>query len=433
MWPFEQKQRVERVEPTFDVRAASPENPTTSLSNPADWLVSVMGGGPTQAGPVVNEQSAIRSTTVFRCVSLLAGLIAWLPMMVYHRSPSGRKVADSHRLYPLLHDSPSDLMSGFIWRELMAVDLLLGGNHYSLIEYDGAARVVGFIAVPRNAVRVEKIKGRLRYFVTYSDGVEDYDQSDMLHVPGLGFDGIRGISPIAAVSRQAIGLSLAMEEFAGRMHSNGARPSGVVKGSEGLGKDVQAFRRLKAEFEAAYAGLSNAGKTIFLDKGMDWTPMQISPQDAETLESRRFQISDIARAFGVPPHMVGETDKSTSWGSGIEQMTIGFLTFSLAPWLSRIEGELNRKLFSGSPYYAEFNRDALLALDSAAQAALFASAIQNGWMKPSEVRRLKNLPAETGADRLFIQSNLTPIAQAGTAPAKAPAPTTDPNPGEPDQ
>lgn len=415
MWPFSRKAAsppaASRIEPILN---ASPENPTTSLANPADWLVSIMGGGPSIAGPVVNEQSAMRATTVFACVSLVSGLVASLPIVIYERAKSGRRVADDHPLWPILHGDPNETMSGFTWRELIGVDLLLGGNHFSPIEYNGAGRVTGLFPIPRNSVAVFRTpKGRLRYRVSLPDGVEEVDAADMLHVPGLGFDGIQGISAISN-ARQAIGLSLAMEEGMARMHANGSRPSGVVSAEDGWGKDPrEALQRVRAQFEQAYAGLPNAGKTLFLDKGMKWSAMQINPVDAETLAQRRFQTADICRVFGVPPFMVGETDKTTSWGSGLEQQTLGFLQFSLNRWLKRIEGEINRKLLAGGAFYAEFDRDALLSMDATSRAAFFSNMVQNAGMTPNEVRRKQNLPDVDGGNQLFINSACVPLDKAG--------------------
>jgi HK97 family phage portal protein len=172
--------------------------------------------------------------------------------------------------------------------------------------------------------------------------------------------------------------------------------------------------------------LRNVGKAIFADKESTWTPISLTARDAQTLESRRFQVSDICRLFGVPPHLAMETDKQTSWGTGVEQQTLSFLRFSIDPWLKAIEDELKRKLFSRTKFYAEFDRDALLAMDSEAARELFASAIQNGWMKPSEVRRLKNLPPEAGADQLFINSTMQPLKLAGQKPAEPAAPAPAP-------
>jgi len=219
-----------------------------------------------------------------------------------------------------------------------------------------------------------------------------------------------------------------MEESIGRLHANGMKPS--VKVTSPPGMKPEAFRLFKAQIDAAYSGLGNAGKVLYLDNGAQADAWSISPEDAQVLENRRFQVADICRIFGIPPHMIGETDKTTSWGTGIEQQTIGFLRFSLAKDLSRIEGELNRKLFTG-PFYCEFDRDALAAMDAKAQMELFASAIQNAGMTPNEIRRKRNLPDVEGGDQLFIQSATIPLSMAGKAqqqqppkpPTKAPPPT----------
>lgn len=308
-WPFSTPSGASRIEPTFAPRAASPENPSTSLSDPASWLTDLFGGGPTFAGPSVTETSAMRSSTVFRCVSLKAGLIASLPLVVYQREPTGRKEAVKHRLYPLLADEPSDLMSAFIWKELIAANLMLSGNHFSIIEQDNAARTIGLLPVLPHQVTVARVKGRNRYTVRFNDGQEILDQSEVVHVPGVGFDGLRGLSPIAWAGRQPIGLGLAIEESVGRIYSNGMMPASVIEVPKGLSD--AALKRLKAEVAALHTGVANTGRALYLDQGGKMTPLQISPLDMQTLESRRFQVADICRLFGIPPHMLGETDKTT--------------------------------------------------------------------------------------------------------------------------
>lgn len=412
-WPFSAPSRAERIEPSFTPRASSPENPSTSLSDPASWLSNLFGGGSTYAGPAVNETSAMRSSTVFRCVSLKSGLIASLPLVVYERTANGRKEAVKHRLYPLLADEPSDLMSSFIWKELIAANLMLAGNHYSVIEQDNAARTTGLLPVMPQQVTVARVSGRNRYTFRFTDGQEILDQDEVIHVPGVGFDGIRGLSPIAWAGRQPVGLGLAIEETVGRTYSNGMLSSGAIELPAGL--SPEALKRLKAEVAAMHAGVGNAGRVLYLDQGGKWNPLTISPQDMQTLATRSFQVVDICRLFGVPPHMVGETDKTTSWGAGIEQQVIGFLLFSIDPDLCRIEAELNRKLLK-HPYYCQFDRDALRAMDSKTMAEIFASGVQNARYTPNEVRRQTNLPDMPGGDQLFIQGATVPISQAGKKP-----------------
>lgn len=419
MWPFASRRQepAQRVEPSF--QAASLENPSTSLANPAAWLTEALGGGSSHAGPHVSETSAMRSTAVFRSVALKAGLIGGLPLVVYERTDAGRRPATAHRLYRLLHDEPNDMMSAFIWKELIGANLMLAGNHYSVIEYDQAARVLGLLPVQPQQVKVERVNRRARYTFTFADGREILDQAEVIHVPGIGFDGLKGISPIAWAGRQPIGISLAMEESVGRLHANSMRPASTLTLPSG-GMTPGGVKRLRAELEAMFAGVGNTGRTLLLDHGSQWNSMQMTMEDAETLESRRFQVADIARLFGVPPHMIGETDKQSSWGTGIEQQTIGFQKFNLDLELSRIEGELNRKLFE-HPYYCEFNRDALNAMDAKTQSDLYASAVQNARMTPNEVRRLSNLPDQAGGDELYIQSATIPLRLAGQvqpSPAK---------------
>lgn len=419
MWPFARRDPpAARIEPT--IRNASLENPSTSLADPDIWLTEALGGGLTYAGPPVSETSAMRSAVVFRCVSLKSGTVASLPIEIYERTAAGRRRAIEHPLYPLLHDDPNDLMSGFVWKELIEANLMLAGNHYSVMEMTGGGRVIGIIPVQPLQVDAQRVRGRNRYTIRLTDGTEVLDQDEIIHVPGIGFDGLKGLSPIAWAGKQPVGISLAIEEFVGRMHSNGARPSGVIEVPPGM--DAIAFRRMKAEWDALYGGAPNAGKTMFVDQGVKWNQMQMTMEDAQTLESRRFQAADIARLFGVPLHMIGETTASTSWGTGIEQMTIGFQKFSIDPDVTRIEGELNRKLFT-APFYCEFNREALNAMDAKTQAELYASGVNNARFTPNEIRRASNLPDKEGGDDLYINSTMVPLRTAGQAPAE---PTTEP-------
>lgn len=425
MWPFRsaRPRPVDRVVPTL--KAASLENPNTDLSNPAEWLYEALGASRSWSGHAVSETGAMRSTAVFRCVALKSGVIASLPLQVYERTEVGRKVAEGNRIYPLLHSEPNDLMSSFIWKEFMVSNLMLSGNHLSVIEYDNAARVVGLLPVPWQMVTPERKAGRNRYTIRFSDGsFEVLDQDEVIHVPGLGFDGIKGISPIQWAGKQAIGTAFALDELVGRMHANGVRLSGVLSVAKATASDKEALKRLLAQIRDLYSGQSNTGATLVVDPESEWTPMQMSLADAQTLESRRFQVTDICRLFGVPPHMVGETDKTTSWGTGIEQNQIGFQIYNLEPELSRIEGELNRKLFSGSRFYCEFNREALMAMDAKTQMEMWASSINNAGMTPNEIRKKRNLPpVGPEGDKLYIQGATVPLGQQPAA--KPPAPTSE--------
>lgn len=409
-----------RVEPTLAIQNASPENPSTNLADPASWLYEAMGGGASAAGIHVSEHTAMRSTAVFACVALKSGIAASLPLNIYERTPNGRRLADNHRLYPLLHSQPNEAMTSFTWMELLEANVLLAGNHYSIIDHDNAARVIGLIPAMPQQVTVRRVNYRNRYRFQFPDGVEELDQDDVLHVPGPGFDGVKGLSRIASVGRESIGLGLALQEFVGRMHANGMRPSISIEMAKGL--SPEGMKRLRTELDALYSGVHNAGRWLLLDAGMKASAMQLSPEDAQTLDTRRYQVVDICRIFGVPPHMVGETDRSTTWGTGIEQQTIGFQKFSMDPDLGRIEAELNRKLLS-PPFYCEFNREALSAMDAKTISELYAQGVQNARYTPNEVRRLTNLPDLPGGEKLYINAATVPIDSAGKPTTAAPPPT----------
>lgn len=416
MWPFSRKRKAdppavepERKDPAFE---ASIENPSTPLT--ADELVLITGGSPTIAGPLVSETTSIRSVDVFRCVSIISGMCASLRMNVYRTDMSSglRSLSPNHRLYPLLRMAPNPYMSAFNWKELILVNLCLWGNHYSRIEYDNAGRIKGFVPLPPPIVDPFREKdGTLKYKVTTEGGYEVYNSEDMIHVPGLGFDGLRGLPVISAVARQAIGTSLAMEEFTAKLHANGVRPSGIGKVKEGI--SPEALRRMKHTFETLYSGSTNAGTTLWVDSGTEWQPMQLSPQDAQTLDARRLSTAQICNAFGVPAVLLNENANMTAWGSGIEQIMLGFLMTSINPWLERIESELNRKLFMGSQFDVEFDREGLIVLDSKSKAELFQKLINSGVMTPNEARRKLNLPDMEGGDQLFIQGATVPLNQAG--------------------
>lgn len=404
---------------TASFRNTSPENPSTSLSNPSSWLVDAFGGTSTDSGVLVSEATAMRTSAVYGCVSLIAKTIGSLPLKVYRRKTNGDPVEMPDTLpYYLLHDEPNPAMTSVVWREFLIANILLGGNAYAVIGRNQANQVVDLFPIHHSHVTVERVNGRNRYTVHLSDGTaEKFDQSDFLHIPGLGFDGVRGMSVITWAARQAVGLSLATEQHGSKLFSNGARLGVILKHPKNL--SAPAIARLSEQFNAQHAGLSNVAKTLILEEGMDVSNVSMTSEDAQFLETRRFQVEDIARFFGVPPHMIGHTDKQTSWGTGVEQNTLGFLIFTIIPWLTRFEQELNRKLFPRSPFYAQFKHQGLMRGDSKARADYYASGHQNGWLTTNEIRKAEDLPPVPGGDTLFVQTNLAPMQSLVAAPAPA--------------
>jgi HK97 family phage portal protein len=378
--------------------------------------------GGTSSGKPVNEHTAMQMTAVYSCVRILAEAVAGLPLHLYKYTASGGKEkALSHPLYFLLHDEPNPEMSSFVFRETLMTHLLLWGNAYAQIIRNGKGEVIALYPLMPNRMRVDRdSKGELYYSYTrYSDEAPTINgmtvtlrASDVLHIPGLGFDGLVGYSPIA-MAKNAIGLAMATEEYGAKFFANGAAPGGVLE-HPGTIKDPQ---KVKESWNMAYQGSGNAHRVAVLEEGMKYQPIGISPEQAQFLETRKFQINEIARIFRVPPHMVGDLEKSSF--SNIEQQSLEFVKYTLDPWVIRWEQAISRSLLSPSEkklYFSKFNVDGLLRGDYASRMNGYATARQNGWMSANDIRELENLdriPAELGGDLYLINGNMTKLHDAG--------------------
>ena len=301
-----------------------------------------MGG--TTAGKIVTERSAMQMTAVYSCVRILAEAIAGLPLHLYRYTDEGSKEkALDHPLYLLLHDEPNPEMSSFVFRETLMTHLLLWGNAYAQIIRNGKGEVVALYPLMPNKMTVDRDpEGHLYYqYNRNSDEAIKPSQTvllqprDVLHIPGLGFDGLVGYSPIA-MAKNAIGLAIATEEYGAKFFANGAAPSGVLE-HPGTIKDPQ---RVRDAWQSQFGGSSNSGKVAVLEEGMKYTPISIAPEQAQFLETRKFQINEIARIFRVPPHMVGDLEKSSF--SNIEQQSLEFVKYTLDPWVVRWEQSIVR-------------------------------------------------------------------------------------------
>lgn len=378
-------------------------------------------GGST-AGKNVTERSAMQMTAVYSCVRVLSEAVAGLPLHVYkYRSEGGKEKALNHPLYFLLHDEPNPEMTSFVFRETLMTHLLLWGNAYAQIIRNGKGEVVALYPLMPNRMTVDRDENRRLYYKYYRGNDEairskEYEiilsPYDVLHIPGLGFDGLVGYSPIA-MAKNAIGLAIATEEYGAKFFANGAAPSGVLEHSGTL-KNPD---KVRESWNATFGGSHNANKVAVLEEGMKYTPISISPEQAQFLETRKFQINEIARIFRVPPHMVGDLEKSSF--SNIEQQSLEFVKYTLEPWLVRWEQSMVRSLLTPSEkreYFIKFNVDGLLRGDYASRMSGYATARQNGWMSANDIRELENLdriPAEEGGDLYLINGNMTKLADAG--------------------
>ena len=378
--------------------------------------------GSSTSGKKVNERSAMQMTAVYSCVRILSEAVASLPLHFYEYRGDGSKAkATDHPLYFLLHDEPNPEMSSYTFREVLMTHLLLWGNAYAQIIRNGKGEVIALYPLMPDRMSVDRDeKGQIyyQYYMTVDDAPTNKGKwvslasTDVLHIPGLGFDGLVGYSPIA-MAKNAIGMAIACEEYGAKFFANGAAPSGVLE-HPGTIKDPS---RVRESWTQTFGGSSNANKVAVLEEGMKYTPISISPEQAQFLETRKFQINEIARIFRVPPHMVGDLEKSSF--SNIEQQSLEFVKYTLDPWICRWEQAMVRALLSAQEkkkYFIKFNMDGLLRGDYQSRMNGYAVGRQNGWLSANDIRELEDLdkiPAELGGDLYLINGNMTKLQDAG--------------------
>ncbi len=379
-------------------------------------LYRALGSVPTSSGETVNTASVLGLAAAWACVNLLAGTIASLPLMVYRTRNGARTVASDHPLYRILHDSPNADQTALDFWEFVCASLELHGNAYAEVVRARNGRIIALgVPITPELVTVRRLDtGALEYEWVDQGRRIIAGQDRVLHIRGFGGNPLGGLSTLSA-GRQSFGLAQAIERASGDTFRNGVRPSGLLKTADTLTID----QRKQAEelLQEKFSGAINAGRPMLLDRGMDWVQLSISPEDAQMLQSRAFSVEEVCRFFGVPPFMVGHTEKTTSWGTGLEQQTLGFQKFTLRRRLKRIEQALEKQLLSVADRLAgitiEFNLEGLLRADSAARASFYQLMLTNGVMTINEVRSLENLPPVEGGDEPRMQMQNVPITQAG--------------------
>lgn len=382
-------------------------------------LFQWMGGGMSSSGVAVTEQSAMRVSAVYACVNIIGGALASLPLPVYQRTPDGR-ARSSHDYWWLLNESPNDMMSASVFWEWMASSLLLNGDAFAEIMRGGRKpQAVAFVPHHKSRVEVLKEEGRLWYWITGDDGKKRLlDQDDMLHIPGPGFDGRNGMSQIRHALRNSAGIALAADDYSAAFFKNGAKPDFALEVDGTVNPEQQEM--IRNNWVKRYMGTTeNSRLPALLTGGMKVHELTMNADDAQLIETRRFQVEDVARIFGVPPHMIGHTGASTSWGTGIEQQSIGFVKYTLQRHLVKIEQELNRKLWpTRERYFVEFATAGLERGDYKSRNEGYRIALgragEPGWMTVNEVRRLENMPPVVGGDEITKgASNEAPAQAAG--------------------
>lgn len=399
----------------LEQRSGSPENPATSLSNPAAWLWDAFGATPNVSGVAINEKTALSVLAVFACVRIISEAVASLPLITYRRLTRGKERATDHAVYALLHDRPNPEMSAMTFRETLQAHVLTWGNAFAEIETNKAGTVIGLWPLLPDRTRARRVSGHRLYDTTLPDGtVATLSAERVFHMPGLSFDGLTGYSPIG-LAKQSIGLTSAVEQFGAAFFGRGSTPSGILEHPAKLG--APALANLRESWGALQSGLSGAHRIAILEEGMQWKALGIPPNHAQFLETRKFQVLDIARLFRVPPHMLADLESGASYAS-VEQMGLDFVAYTLRPWLVRWEQTANYDLFGSrerNDTYVEHLVDGLLRGDIASRYAAYAVGRQWGWLSADDIREIENMnPLPDGqGSRYLVPLNMVAADIAG--------------------
>ncbi|WP_251548147.1 phage portal protein [Pumilibacter intestinalis] len=370
--------------------------------------------GNSNSGVQVDELRALQTSAVYACVKILAETVASLPLHLFKKGKGGKsEMAEQHPLFSCLYEMPNDEMTSFEFREMMMTSLLLWGNAYARkIRKNGHVTELWYLKPQLMTVERDTQTGRIKY--TYSDDITnqtyEYKPEQIFHIKGLSLDGVTGLSPISQ-AREAVGLSLATEEYGAKFFGNGARPGGVLE-HPGILKDPE---KLRESWNKVYQGTRNSHKVAVLEEGMKYHTIGIAPEDAQFLETRKYQVNEICRIFRVPPHLVGDLERATF--SNIEHQSIEFVQHTIRPWLVRWEQAISRSLLDEKErllYFSRFNVDGLMRGDYKSRMEGYAIGRQNGWLSANDIRHLEDLPPipkEQGGDAYLVNGNMTAVSK----------------------
>jgi HK97 family phage portal protein len=385
---------------------SSPNTPSTSLANPASWMFD---GAASKTGIAITEDSAMRLSAVFGAVRVISETIASLPWEVKQDAGDSTRSASAHPINKLIHH-PNGMMTDFNFREVCQAHLCLHGNAFIAIRRNEAGQPVKLIPVHPDRVEVKVYKDEK--FYTIDQGKETFDDTEMIHILGLSFDGIIGKSVIEA-ARESIGLGLAADQFGGSFFGNGANVSAILTHPGRLSDE--AYKRLMASWARRYSGMDNSHKTAILEEGMNLQKVSISPQESQFLETRKFGVEDIARFFRIPLAYLGSLENSST-RANIEEQGIQFQRNTVLPWVKRWEAEFNRKLFPGQEdYFIRMNMDGLLRGDISSRYSSYAVARQWGWLSVNDIRKHESLEPIDGGDIYLQPMNMVEAGTDNTA------------------
>jgi len=399
---------IQRIKQAIGKRA-SPGN----VGNPPSWLTDFLSGGMSLSGLHITEDDMLKVSAVYACINLISNTIASLPFPVYERKERGRERARDHYLYNVLQYEPNPEMTSFDFRKFMQYQLELFGNAYANIVRDNAGRVIEMWPIPAVNVRPRRNSSnqKLVYDVSLPGGefrtLLDYE---ILHLRGLG-DGLLGYPPLK-YAREIAALALAAEGYGAEFFSNGAVASGIVEMPGKLSDEAK--KRFEESFRKQYEGLSNKHRIMFLEEGLKFHQTTIPQENAQFIETRKYQVEEVARFFGVPPHKIASLDRATF--SNVEHQSIEFVMDCIRPRAVNWEQAIHRQILrpaEKSKYYAELLLDGLLRGDMSTRAQYYQAGRQNGWLSANDIRELENMnpiPEEEGGDKYLVNGNMISIA-----------------------
>lgn len=415
-----------------------------SLSDPKAWNPSLWNlyGAQSLSGETVTEETALTYSAVYNAISLIGGTIGALPLHLMQRKGDTKRVADERLIYRVLHDQANSYMTAMALRETLLAHILAWGNGYAEIVRNPMGEVAALWPIPPNRVTPKMESGELVYWIRVQNQDIRFPRDRILHVPGLGFDGFMGYSVIA-MARKSLGLAMALETFGSLYFGQGTHPGIVVSHPNQL--SPQAHTNLKGSLTEAYSGLGKSHRLLLLEEGMKLEKIGIPPEDSQFLQSRQFQIPEVARWFNLPPHKLKDLTKSSF--SNIESEQISFVTDSILPWLVRLEQNFNMQLLTSGDkalygkgrLYFKHSVEGLLRADAAARGTYYREMFQIGAMSINQIREKEDMDPDPNpfADEHFVPLNLVPLSmirevlqKKSQSPAPQPTPTQEPMPDE---
>lgn len=377
----------------------SPDRPLTDAS-----LTQLFGGVKTDSGVEVTESSSLGFSAVFRAVNLIAGTSASLPLHPYRAQADGVPAREQTGAAARLLRAPHPDLTQFEFWETVYAHLLLWGNAYLLLNRAGGTRVREMWPIHPGRVRAGRASDGQKVYAV-DGGTRVWTDAEVLHIPGFGYDGVTGVSPIR-LAREGIGLALAAEKFGAKFFASGTLATGILQTDQRLTQDQADM--IQERWKARRAGLNAAHDTVILDAGAKFQRLTIPPEEAQFLQTRKFQVTEIARMFGIPPHMLGDTERSTSWGTGIQQQGIGFVVYTLRPWLTRVEQRLT-KVIAPDAVYARYSVEGLLRGDTQDRAAWYRAMWELGVYSTDEIRALEERDSVDGGQYRWRPLNFAPL------------------------